>query len=95
MNDLESQLREAFRGREGDAPGFDPSDAPRIAGGGSMSRKVVATDGAPGAIGPYSQGIVTDGWEETADPEQSPEMALLTYLGYLQDRLVAVLAADR
>ena len=32
MNDLESQLREAFRGHEGDAPTFDPSDAPRIAG---------------------------------------------------------------
>lgn len=36
-------------------------------------------------------GIVADGWEDDADPEQSPEMALLTYLGYLQDRLVAVL----
>ena len=39
-------------------------------------------------------GIVADGWEEAADPEQSPEMALLTYLGYLQDRLVAVLTAS-
>ncbi len=36
-------------------------------------------------------GISEDGWEETADPEQSPEMALLTYLGFLQDRLVSVL----
>jgi hypothetical protein len=36
-------------------------------------------------------GIVSDGWEETADPEGNPEMALLTYLGFLQDRLVQVL----
>lgn len=36
-------------------------------------------------------GISEDGWEETADPEDSPEMALLTYLGFLQDRLVSVL----
>ncbi len=36
-------------------------------------------------------GISEDGWEETADPEHSPEMALLTYLGFLQDRLVSVL----
>jgi hypothetical protein len=39
-------------------------------------------------------GIVTDGWEEDADPEQSPEMALLGYLGFLQDRLVSVLGSD-
>ncbi|HAX81293.1 MAG TPA: hypothetical protein DCY40_01840 [Actinobacteria bacterium] len=36
-------------------------------------------------------GIVADGWEDDADPERNPEIALLTYLGYLQDRLVAVL----
>ena len=36
-------------------------------------------------------GIERDGWEEDADPAQNPEMALLTYLGYLQDRLVAIL----
>jgi hypothetical protein len=36
-------------------------------------------------------GIVADGWEEAADPEQNPEMALLGYLGFLQDRLVTVL----
>lgn len=39
-------------------------------------------------------GIVADGWEEKADPEESPEMALLGYLGFLQDRLVTVLAID-
>lgn len=32
MNDLESRIRAALHGREGDAPVFDPSDAPRIAG---------------------------------------------------------------
>jgi hypothetical protein len=36
-------------------------------------------------------GIEHDGWEEEADPAQSPEMALLGYLGYLQDGLVGVL----
>jgi len=36
-------------------------------------------------------GIEKDGWENDADPRQSPEMALLSYLGYLQDRLVSVL----
>ena len=36
-------------------------------------------------------GIEQDGWEDEADPAQSPELALLTYLGYLQDRLVAIL----
>jgi hypothetical protein len=32
MNDLESQLRDAFRGHEGDAPALDLSDARQIAG---------------------------------------------------------------
>lgn len=36
-------------------------------------------------------GIDHDGWEEEADPEESPEMALLSYLGFLQDRLVTLL----
>ena len=27
-----------------------------------MSKKIVATDRAPAAIGPYSQGVVLDGW---------------------------------
>lgn len=36
-------------------------------------------------------GITEDGWEDDADPSQNPEMALLTYLGFLQDRLIAVL----
>jgi hypothetical protein len=39
-------------------------------------------------------GIVADGWEEDADPEQSPEMALLGYLGYLQDGLVTALTTS-
>ena len=36
-------------------------------------------------------GIKEDGWQETADPTENPEMALLTYLGFLQDRLVQAL----
>ncbi|MBI5158462.1 MAG: DUF2017 family protein [Acidimicrobiia bacterium] len=36
-------------------------------------------------------GIEHDGWETEADPGQSPEMALLGYLGYLQDGLVGAL----
>ena len=36
-------------------------------------------------------GITKDGWEDEADPTQSPEMALLGYLGYLQDSLVSIL----
>jgi 2-iminobutanoate/2-iminopropanoate deaminase len=31
-----------------------------------MSRTVVSTDEAPAAVGPYSQGIVLDGWVWTA-----------------------------
>jgi len=31
MNDLEARIRDAFRGREGDAPAFDLADAPPIA----------------------------------------------------------------
>jgi 2-iminobutanoate/2-iminopropanoate deaminase len=31
-----------------------------------MSRTVVSTDDAPAAVGPYSQGIVLDGWVWTA-----------------------------
>ena len=27
-----------------------------------MSKKIVATDRAPAAVGPYSQGVVLDGW---------------------------------
>jgi 2-iminobutanoate/2-iminopropanoate deaminase len=39
-----------------------------------MSKTIVATDQAPGAVGPYSQGVVSDGWVYTAgqvalDPE--------------------------
>lgn len=39
-----------------------------------MSRRVISTDDAPEAIGPYSQAILTDGWLYTAgqiglDPE--------------------------
>lgn len=36
-------------------------------------------------------GVEHDGWEEEANPGESPEWALLSYLGYLQDRLVSVL----
>lgn len=36
-------------------------------------------------------GIDHDGWEEEADPRDSPEMALLSYLGYLQESLVNLL----
>ena len=32
MNDIESRIRDAFRGREGDAPAFDLSDARHVAG---------------------------------------------------------------
>jgi hypothetical protein len=35
-------------------------------------------------------GIEKDGWEADAD-QSDPEMALLTYLGYLQDQLVEAL----
>ena len=31
-----------------------------------MSKTIVATDQAPGAVGPYSQGVVSDGWVYTA-----------------------------
>ena len=31
MNDIESRIRDAFHGREGDAPAFDLSDAPHVA----------------------------------------------------------------
>lgn len=31
-----------------------------------MSKTIVSTDGAPGAVGPYSQGVVQDGWLFTA-----------------------------
>jgi len=27
-----------------------------------MSKKIIATDQAPSAVGPYSQGVVLDGW---------------------------------
>ncbi len=36
-------------------------------------------------------GITEDGWEDDFDPTQNREVALLGYLGYLQDRLVGVL----
>ena len=31
-----------------------------------MARKIIATDQAPGAIGPYNQAIASDGWVFTA-----------------------------
>ena len=37
-------------------------------------------------------GIEEDGWQEEADPTSNPDMALLTYLGYLQESLVDVLS---
>lgn len=36
-------------------------------------------------------GIEEDGWEARADPEADPEMAMLTYLGFLQEELVSAL----
>ncbi len=36
-------------------------------------------------------GISEDGWETASDPSSDPELALLHYLGFLQDRLVAIL----
>jgi len=36
-------------------------------------------------------GITEDGWEEEAERTRDPEMALLGYLGYLQDALVGAL----
>lgn len=80
LDDLRSEDRSVLR-RAGAADTIDPEEAEawmRVIG---EVRLVLA-----GRLG-----IVADGWEEDAAPEQSPEMALLTYLGYLQDRLVAVL----
>jgi len=37
-------------------------------------------------------GITEDGWEEDLGSADDPEMALLGYLGYLQDALVEVLS---
>ena len=37
-------------------------------------------------------GIVEDGWEQDVESSRDPEMALLGYLGYLQDALVGVLS---
>lgn len=37
-------------------------------------------------------GITEDGWEEDAATDDDPEMALLGYLGYLQDALVEALS---
>ncbi len=31
-----------------------------------MNRKIIATEHAPAAVGPYSQGVVVDGWLWTA-----------------------------
>jgi Tol biopolymer transport system component len=45
MNDLESQIRTAFHGHEGDAPRFDLSDARRIAGR-TRRRQIVNAAGA-------------------------------------------------
>jgi hypothetical protein len=38
-------------------------------------------------------GITDDGWEEEADPSSDPELAMLGWLGYLQDAAVRVLTA--
>lgn len=32
----------------------------------AMDKRIVATEGAPKAVGPYSQGVVVDGWLWTA-----------------------------
>ncbi|OFW66196.1 MAG: hypothetical protein A2Z12_07310 [Actinobacteria bacterium RBG_16_68_21] len=37
-------------------------------------------------------GITDDGWEDDARTTRDPEMALLAYLGYLQDALVTALS---
>jgi len=37
-------------------------------------------------------GIDHDGWEEDLDPRRDPEVALLSWLGYLQDAAVDVLS---
>lgn len=36
-------------------------------------------------------GLEEDGWEEAVDPAQDPDVALITYLGFIQDELVRVL----
>jgi hypothetical protein len=37
-------------------------------------------------------GITEDGWEETIDPSEGPEVAILGFLGWVQDSLVQVLS---
>jgi hypothetical protein len=45
MNDLESRIRDELRGREGDAPAFDLSDAHRVAGR-TRRRQILNVGGA-------------------------------------------------
>jgi hypothetical protein len=37
-------------------------------------------------------GIEEDGWEESTDPATDPDVALITYLGFIQDELVTALS---
>lgn len=39
----------------------------------------------------HALGVEDDGWEDESQPAEDAEMALLLYLGHLQDRLVEVL----
>lgn len=38
--------------------------------------------------------ITDDGWEERIEPAAGPEMAILAFLGYVQDALVGALSAE-
>jgi hypothetical protein len=80
LDKLRSADREAFRGAI-QAESLEPEQAEAMMRVIGEARIVLA----------QRLGFEEDGWEETALIED-PEVAMLHYLGYLQDALVAVLA---
>ena len=81
LDDLRDADRETLAGRVGEATiSLEDAEAwMRVIG---EARLVLAA----------TLGITEDGWEGAADPGENPQLAVLTYLGYLQDGLVSVLS---
>lgn len=85
VGDSLDSLRHADRRRFGDTVGDASIDA-------ETAESWIRVVGEARLILAERLGIDDDAWEEHHDPTASPDAALISYLGYLQDALVRALA---
>jgi len=97
MNDLESRIRDAFRGHEGDAPAFDPSEMSRVSGRTRRRQVLNATVAGIGAL--VAVVVLTAGLGQLlrADgtpADQSPPVVVSGALAYALDGDIYVADPD-